>query len=145
MPMTNHFCIRFLFGCLIFTIMSVILFYCTYSIPSILTVLNTDYRRRLECMCYRHELPPLDFNLTSNLIKNQTFLCNQYATRRGPYQRIISISLYGPKENKMFQYNRSLSFLNELINDVNTIYPDNFILRIHHDDTISLSDVICPI
>ncbi|CAF3436162.1 unnamed protein product [Rotaria sp. Silwood1] len=113
--------------------------------PIAINSLRFNYRRRPECTCYRHRLPRFDFNLILNLIENQTFLCSDYATRRGPHQRIISISLYGPKENKRFQYNQSLSFLHELINDVNTIYSDNFILRIHHDDTISLSDVICPI
>ncbi|CAF0935899.1 unnamed protein product [Rotaria sordida] len=107
--------------------------------------LRFNYRRRPECTCYRHQLPPLDFNLILNLTENQTFLCSDYATRRGPHQRIISISLYGPKENKRFQYNQSLFFLNELINDINIIYPDDFTLRIHHDDTITLTDVICPI
>ncbi|CAF1035016.1 unnamed protein product [Rotaria sp. Silwood1] len=145
MPMTNRFYIRFFFGCLICTLISLILFRFTYSTPWAPTIVSTDYRQRLECTCYRHDLPPLDFNLTSNPAQNPSSLCNQYATRRGPHQRIISISLYGPKENKRFQYNQSLSFLHELINDMNTIYPDNFTLRIHHDDTISLSDVICPI
>ncbi|CAF3425575.1 unnamed protein product [Rotaria sp. Silwood1] len=145
MPMTNRFYIRFFFGCLICTLISLILFRFTYSTPWTPTIVSTDYRQRLECTCYRHDLPPLDFNLTSNPAQNPSSLCNQYATRRGPHQRIISISLYGPKENKRFQYNQSLSFLHELINDMNTIYPDNFTLRIHHDDTISLSDVICPI
>ncbi|CAF3660199.1 unnamed protein product, partial [Rotaria sordida] len=113
--------------------------------PIAMNSLRFNYRRRPECTCYRHQLPPLDFNLILNLTENQTFLCSDYATRRGPHQRIISISLYGPKENKRFQYNQSLFFLNELINDINIIYPDDFTLRIHHDDTITLTDVICPI
>jgi hypothetical protein len=78
-------------------------------------------------------------------MKSQPVLCNQYSIHRGPNQRIISISLFGPKENKMFQTNKSLSLLSELINDINKIYSDGFILRIHHDDTISMSNVICPI
>src|SRR5437868_5637900 len=45
----------------------------------------------------------------------------------------------------MFQLNQSYKFLNELINDMNIIYSDGFILRIYHDDTIIISDVICSI
>jgi hypothetical protein len=107
--------------------------------------LNIDYRRRPECTCSRHDLSPLFSNLTWNLNKSQSSLCNEYATRRGPHQRIISISLFGTKENKKFQFNRSLSFLNKLINDLNAVYSDGYVLRIHHDDTINVSDTICPI
>ena len=49
------------------------------------------------------------------------------------------------QKNKRFQLKQSLAFLNELIHDLNTIYPDNFVLHIYHDDTINSSDVICPI
>ncbi|CAF1175331.1 unnamed protein product [Rotaria sordida] len=35
-------------------------------------------------------------------------------------------------------------FLNELIKDFNIRYSDGFILRIHHDNTINATDVICP-
>ena len=104
-----------------------------------------DYRRRPECSCSRSELLPLPLKLPVNDEDKNLAFCSHYATRRGPHQRVISISLFGPKENKRFQLDRSITFLNELIHDLNTMYPDNFVLRIHHDDTISPSDVICPI
>ena len=100
-----------------------------------------SYRQRSGCFCARPELP---LRPQGNLTDTSSSLCNIYATRRGPHQRIIAISLFGPKENKLFQFNKSLSFLDELIQDMNKIYPDNFTLRIYHDDTVNVTDVICP-
>ncbi|CAM2723838.1 unnamed protein product [Rotaria socialis] len=141
--MMHRYWIRLLFRCLVGIF---ILFYLARSTPLISAYFNTDYRRRRpQCACSRPDLPQLDVKSTSSMITSQYYLCNQYANQRGPHQRIISISLFGPKENKIFQYNRSFTFLNQLINDINIIYPDNFTLRIHHDDAISLSDIVCPI
>jgi hypothetical protein len=117
-------------------LLSTVLVYLAF--PLIPTPINS-YRQRSGCSCSRHELP------LRNLTTRPLSLCSIYATHRGPHQRIIAISLFGPKENKMFQFNRSLTFLHELIQDMNRIYPDNFTLRVYHDDTIHLSDVICPI
>ncbi|CAF3793048.1 unnamed protein product [Adineta steineri] len=107
--------------------------------------LQVNYRRRPECTCLRHELPPVISLSTIEKNKSQSSLCSQYATRRGPNQRIIAISLFGPKENKRFQLNRTLKFLHELIEDLDKIYSDDFILRIYHDNTINVTDIICPI
>ncbi|CAF2641649.1 unnamed protein product [Rotaria sp. Silwood2] len=117
----------------------------TYSSSVSVLPWKIDYRRRPECTCLRSELPPLSSPLTSEQNDSQASLCSQYATQRGPHQRIISISIFGPKENKMFQVNRTLNFLHELIKDLNIIYSDGFILRIHHDKTINTTDIICPI
>ena len=122
-----------------------ILFHHWYSVSGIDKNIVTDDYRQSKCSCLESELSSFTLNSTSNLTDSESSLCSHYATRRGPHQRIISVSLFGPKENKMFQLNPSLTFLNELIHDVNKIYPDNFVLRIHHDDTIGLLDVICPI
>ena len=126
-----------------------IIFYLTSHIidytSMVITVVSIDYRRRPECSCSRPELPTLSSKLSLNYEDEKLTYCSHYATRRGPHQRVISISLFGPKEHKRFQLKRSLAFLNELIHDLNTIYPDNFVLRIYHDDTINSSDVICPI
>jgi len=97
------------------------------------------YRRRPECSCSRPELPRLALPI------DQVSLCNDYATHRGKNQRIIAISLFGPKENKMFNFQKTLNFLQALINDTNQIYSDNFTLRVYHDETIKPPDVICPI
>ena len=122
-----------------------ILFHHSYLVSRIDQSFIVDNYRPSKCSCLEPELSSFTLSSTSNLTNSQSSLCSHYATRRGPHQRIISISLFGPKENKMFQLNQSLTFLNELIHDVNKIYPDNFVLRIHHDDTIGLLDVICPI
>jgi len=145
MPTTHRCFIHFIFFAIIVTFIVYILLRYNYLTRPIYPPLHVNYRKRPECTCSRPELPPLLYNLTSNQIESQSSLCNHYATRRGPHQRIIAISLFGPKENRMFQLNRSLGFLKELINDINTIYSDDFILRIYHDNTITLSDVICPI
>ena len=137
---------RFSYTLAIILLLLTITIYLTFQLyPNTIQLMPTptaSYHRRTECNCSRHALP-------SQLSKNDTHrsltLCSTYATRRGPHQRIISISLFGPKENKMFQINSSLTFLHALIKDMNEIYPDNFILRVHHDDTINMTDVICPI
>jgi hypothetical protein len=143
-PITSRSFIRLvLFGGILTSIIY-LLFRLNYlQLPYYTATLNFNYRQRPECSCSRPEL--FLSNSTSNHSEIRSSLCNQYANYRGPNQRIISISLFGPKENKMFQVNRSLTFLNELINDMNTVYSDDFILRIHHDNTISMSDVVCPI
>ena len=128
-------------GSLIFYMTSYIIDYTSL----VILIGRVDYRRRPECTCSRPDLPSLPSELALNNEYEKLTFCSHYATRRGPHQRVISISLFGPKENKRFQLNRSLTFLNELIHDLNTIYPDNFVLRIYHDDTINSFGVICPI
>jgi len=112
---------------------------------SLSLLLHADYRRRPECECLR---PALYQSISSSTLEqngNRSSLCSRYATQRGPNQRIISISLFGPKETKRFVLNRTLYFLDLLIKDVNMIYSDGFVLRIYHDKTINASSVICPI
>ena len=106
---------------------------------------SVDHHRRPECACSRAPLPPVDANFTLGPYDTRTSLCNAYATRRGPHQRIISISLFGPKEEKRFEYQQTIRYLHLLIRDMNLHYSDGFILRIYHDDTINAADVICPI
>jgi hypothetical protein len=100
----------------------------------------TLYRRRT-CTCTR---PVLGHK--SNLLvidETSSSLCSQYSTLRGSHQRIIAISMYGPKENAMFSANASLDFLHALIIDMTKTYPD-WILRIYHDASIK-EDIICPL
>lgn len=109
------------------------------------TLLSANYRQRSECTCLRLALPPLLSSVILEQNHNLSFLCSLYATRRGPNQRIISISLFGPKEIKRFELNRTLYYLDLLIKDLNKIYSDKFILRVYHDNTIDAKNVICPI
>jgi hypothetical protein len=104
-----------------------------------------EYRQRPECQCVRPALRAQSFPLSYSVGDDQKHLCSRYATHRGPHQRVISISLFGPKENQLFQLNRSLVYLHQLVNDLNKIYPDDFILRIYHDDTIDASTVVCSV
>jgi hypothetical protein len=98
------------------------------------------YRRRT-CSCTR----PILKQKSNLLIIDESFssLCSEYSTFRGFHQRIISISMYGPKENPIFSFNASLNFLHELIIDMIKTYP-GWILRIYHDASIK-EDIICPI
>jgi hypothetical protein len=99
------------------------------------------FYRRQKCSCTR----PI-FEHQSNLLiidEASTSLCSQYSTLRGFHQRIIAISMYGPKENKIFGMNQSLNFLNELIIDMTKTYP-GWILRIYHDASIQ-ENVVCSI
>lgn len=97
--------------------------------------------RRQNCSCTR----PIFGPKTARVIieESSVSLCNQYSTFRGFHQKIIAISMYGPRENALFNVNVSLNFLHELIADMTTIYPD-WILRIYHDATIQ-NDIICPV
>ncbi|CAF1517730.1 unnamed protein product [Adineta steineri] len=89
------------------------------------------------CSCTRPILKQKSSNLTMKS------LCNDYSTSRGFHQRVISISMYGPKENPLFAMNKSLEWLRLLIADMTKIYP-GWILRIYHDTSIK-QDIICPI
>ena len=102
-----------------------------------------DYRRRSECACSRPALLSLPSRFLIN--EDQPAFCSHYTSQRGPRQRIISISLFGPKEVRKFEIHRSLHYLRLLIEDMNKIYSDGFILRVYHDDSINASNVICPI
>ena len=108
----------------------------------VLPILIASYYGPIECSCVRPELPTRPHD---NLTDTPSSLCSIYATRRGPHQRIIAISLFGPEENSLFQLNKSLPFLHKLIRDMNKIYPDNFTLRVYHDNTVNVTDLICPI
>ena len=96
------------------------------------------YRRR-SCSCSRPILSSKSIDLVID--ETVTSLCSQYSTLRGPGQRIVTISMYGPRENRRFSLNQSLNFLHELIDEMHNIYP-NWILRIYHDNSIS-DDIVC--
>jgi len=99
------------------------------------------FYRRQKCSCRR----PI-FEHKSNLLiidEASTSLCSHYSTLRGFHQRIIAISMYGPKENIIFGLNESLNFLHELIIDMKKMYP-GWILRIYHDGSIE-ENTVCLI
>ena len=107
------------------------------SFPSIVSNQWGQYRRQ-SCSCTRPILAnPLIIDETS------ASFCSQYATYRGFHQRVIAISIFGPRENSLFDWNTSLAFLHELINDTATVYP-GWTLRVYHDTFIG-NDIICPI
>lgn len=112
-------------------------------IPNFTQNFYINYRQRLECTCVRPELPHVSSGYLIN--EHHPSFCSYYSSRRGNNQRVISISLFGPKEVRKFQILPTLSYLQRLIKDLDKIYPDDFILRIYHDDTINATDVICPI
>ncbi|CAF0967925.1 unnamed protein product [Adineta steineri] len=89
------------------------------------------------CSCTR----PILKQKSNNFTKKS--LCNAYSTSRGFHQRVIAISLFGPKENQRFIMNQTLQYLHELIADKKKVYP-GWILRIYHDASIK-EDIICPI
>ena len=66
--------------------------------------------------------------------ENRSF-CSHRSTLRGKGQQVLGISIFGPTENGLFQWNRTLSFMNELIEDTRTIYP-GWILRIYYSAII---------
>lgn len=93
--------------------------------------------RHPPCSCTRPLLS------SSTGIMNSTFssLCSNYSTLRGFHQRVISISMYHSRANARFSMNTSMNYLDKLIHDMKSKYPE-WILRIYHDETIP-SDLIC--
>lgn len=102
-----------------------------------------NYRQRPECTCSRRALPTLSSRQLVN--EHHPSFCSHYTSQRGGHQRVIAISLFGPKEVQKFQIHRSLHYLRLLIEDLNQIYSDRFILRVYHDDSINATNTICPI
>lgn len=122
--------------CLLISVIGIVLIHFFLSKNS---SFSTNYRQRIGCKCVRPNLrPKIAFN-------HGQHSCSEYATQRGPHQRVIAISLFGPKEKAIFQLSRSVIFLKQLIRDVNLIYRDRFLLRVYHDETIGLKEVVCPI
>jgi hypothetical protein len=77
----------------------------------------------------------IQFNDTHHFIISSFNLCSRRATDRGPGQHVIAVSVFGPKENKLFQQNLSLIFLRNLVREAVEIYP-GWIFRVYHDSTI---------
>jgi hypothetical protein len=75
--------------------------------------------------------------------ENTKSLCSARATERGLGQKVIAISFFGPVENPMFSLNSSLVFLHELINEMQQVYADNWILRVYHDGNILNHVTLC--
>lgn len=102
---------------------------------------QTFVYRRQPCSCSR----PLSRQDSNILIIDETSssLCSQYSTLRGFHQRIISISMFGFVPKSVFDRNSSITYLYQLIADMNKLYPD-WILRVYHDSTIE-SELICSI
>lgn len=68
--------------------------------------------------------------------------CSERATSRGPHQRVIAMSLFGPTENLMFSHSASILFLRKVLAEMGAVLPNDFILRIYHDQTIT-QDTVC--
>lgn len=76
-------------------------------------------------------------------INENTSLCSLRSTRRGKRQKVLAVSLFGPKENDLFDFDNTLKFLYEFLEDAQIVYPD-WIVRIYHDASIGFN-VICDI
>ena len=106
-----------------------------YSYVSILSILKLLKSRDWNISGYNPQhsrLPLLNTELRE--------FCNLSAIDRGFNQRVITVSVFGPKENTLFQPKLSLLFLEDLIQDVRRIYP-GWILRVYYDDTIAKQDL----
>ena len=70
-------------------------------------------------------------------------LCSTRATNRDIGQKIIAISFSGPTESpEMFSLPNSLRLLGELIDEMQEVYADNWILRIYHDEKLPNRTII---
>ncbi|CAF2117145.1 unnamed protein product [Rotaria magnacalcarata] len=104
---------------------------------------DVNYRQRPECICSRPKLPHLSSRILLN--DKQPSFCSLYSSQRGPHQRIISVTLFAPKDVQIFDLHRTLNYLRLLIKDIHAIYSDGYILRVYHEDKINAADIICPI
>ena len=69
--------------------------------------------------------------------------CSSRSTKRGNGQKVLAISLFGPTENPgTFTLNKSLVFLQELIQDMKEVYPDHWILRVYYDEKILSQEIV---
>lgn len=110
------------------------------SVSRIVQETNLPYRRQT-CSCTRLLLGQSPNLLTID--ESSTSLCSEYSTFRGGRQRIIAISMFGPRENALFAVNQSVTYLQELIVDMSEKYPE-WILRVYHDATID-NALICTV
>jgi hypothetical protein len=79
-----------------------------------------------------------DVDVCSKLLEilynsNQT-LCSKEADRRGPKQHIISLSLFGPKENPMFIDEKFSQLINPLVEEAKLIFP-LWTIRLYADES----------
>lgn len=65
--------------------------------------------------------------------RNQT-LCNAEANHRGNKQRIISLSIFGPKENKLFVDERFPQLIIPFINEAKLLFP-TWTIRLYADQS----------
>ena len=61
--------------------------------------------------------------------------CHRYSSDRDVHQYVISISLFGPRENPLFTFNQSFILLHQFLSDMIDKYPQ-WILRVYHDQTL---------
>lgn len=79
----------------------------------------------------------------SSLEQKFISLCSARSTKRGINQKTIAISLFGPTENpKLFSLNSSLILLKELIDEMEQVYPKDWILRVYYDEKILSRKII---
>ena len=97
--------------------------------------------RRHTCSCTRPLRRHSGGSLTID--ESSTSLCSEYSTLRGAQQRIIAISMFGPRENALFAQNTSIGFLRDLLVDVTEKYP-GWILRVYHDASLD-GELICSL
>ncbi|CAF2381812.1 unnamed protein product [Rotaria sp. Silwood2] len=60
-------------------------------------------------------------------------LCSEEANRRGNKQRIISLSVFGPKENSLFIDEKFSQFISPLIDEARLLFP-TWTIRLYSDE-----------
>ena len=111
-----------------------------FYISIITTFLIVQHHPRFSSVIQRFTYHPTytAFSILPNvlsLINENRSICSLRSTKRGRGQKVLAVSLFGPKENDLFQINNTLAFLYELIQEARTIYPQ-WTIRIYHDNSI---------
>jgi hypothetical protein len=65
---------------------------------------------------------------------NNRTLCSEEADRRGNKQRIISLTLFGPKENRLFRDETFTNFITPLLQEAKTLFP-TWTVRLYTDES----------
>ncbi|UJR35344.1 hypothetical protein I4U23_028103 [Adineta vaga] len=67
-------------------------------------------------------------------INSNRTLCSEEADRRGNKQRIISLSIFGPKENSLFVDEKFSQLISPLIDEAKFLFP-TWIIRLYADES----------
>lgn len=107
-----------------------LIFVFLFVIPTFYFVSNSPSDHLLD-LTDKQTICPTLIEILSNANKT---LCSSQAARRGPNQRIISLSIFGPKENKIFVDDNFHRLMNPFLAEAKSLFP-SWIIRLYADES----------